>query len=104
MLILFLVVLVVSVIISLVIDGILYFLFSAFTSNPLNWILLIPFIIIELLLLLGTLLLFNVPFAVFMKYHLLSFLEAWFAGADIPFFDAPAPGTETGLSGPEPTF
>lgn len=104
MLILFLVVLVVSVIISLVIDGILYFLFSAFTSDPLNRILLIPFIIIELLLLLGTLLLFNVPFAVFMKYHLLSFLEAWFAGADIPFFDAPAPGTETGLSGPEPTF
>jgi hypothetical protein len=104
MLILFLVVLVVSVIISLIIDGILYFLFSAVTSDPWNWILLAPFIFIELLLFFGTLLLLNVPFAVFMKYHLLSFLEAWFAGADIPFFDAPAPGTETGLSGPEPTF
>ena len=104
LLILFLVVLLVLVIISLVIDGILYFIFSAVTSDPLNWILLIPFIFIELLLLFGTLFLLSVPFAVFLKYHLLSFLEAWFAGADIPFFDAPAPGTETGLSGPEPTF
>jgi hypothetical protein len=68
------------------------------TSDPINWILLIPFIIIELLLLLGTLLLFNVPFAVFMKYHLLSFLGAWFADSDIPFFDAPAPEPETRLS------
>jgi len=104
MLILVLLLLLVSVIISLVIDGILYFLFSTFTSDPLRWILLIPFVIIELLLLFGTLLLLSVPATVFMKYHLLSFLEAWFAGADIPFFDAPAPGTETGLSEPEPTF
>lgn len=101
-LILFLVVLVVSVIISLVIDGILYFLFSAFTSDPLNWILLIPFIIIELLLLLGALLFFNVPFTVFMKYHLLSFLEGWFIGADLPFFDALVAGTEINLSRSEP--
>jgi len=102
MLILFLLVLVVSVIISLVIDGILYFLFSAFTSDPINWILLVPFIIIEVLLFLGIILLFNVPFAVFMEYHLLSFLEGWFIGADIPFFDAPATGTEINLSGSEP--
>jgi len=88
----------------LIIDGILYFFFSAFTSDPWNWILLAPFILIELLLLFGTLLLLSVPFAVFIKYHLLSFLKAWFAGADIPFFDVPAPGTEMGVSGPEPNF
>ena len=75
--------------------------FRPLLSDPLNWILLIPFIVIELLLLFGILLLLSVPFAVFLKYHLLSFLEAWFVGADIPFFDAPAPGPETDLSGSE---
>ena len=60
--------------------------------DPMRWIFLIPFIIIELLLFLGIMLLINVPFAVFLKYQLLSFLEAWFAGADIPFFDAPLQG------------
>lgn len=104
LLILVVIVLLVSVIIFLVIDGILYFLFSAFTSDPMNWILLAPFILIEVLLLFVALLLLGVPFTVFLKYQLLSFLEAWFAGADIPFFDAPAPGTETGLSESEPNI
>lgn len=102
--ILFLVILVTLGIIFVIIDAVLYFLFSSFMSDPLRWMLLIPFIIIELLLFFGTLLLLNVPFAVFLKYHLLSFLEAWFAGADIPFFDAPAPGAEMGLSLSEPNF
>jgi hypothetical protein len=104
LLILFLAVLVAMAIIFFITDAILYFLFSTVTSDPLNWILLIPFILIELLLLFGTLLLLNVPFAVFMKYHLLSFLEAWFADADLPFFDAPAPGPETDLSESEANF
>lgn len=99
--ILFLVVLLVLGIVFLVIDGILYFLFSSVISDPLNWVLLIPFIVMELLLLFGILLLLSVPFAVFLKYYLLSFLEAWLVGADIPFFDTPAPGPETDLSGSE---
>jgi len=103
-LIIFMAVLLVLGLAFLIIDGILYFLFSAVTSEPFNWILLIPFVFAELLLLFGTLLFLNVPFAVFLKYHLLSFLEAWFANADIPFFDASAPGPETGLSGSEPNF
>ena len=45
---LFGIVLLVLGIVFLVIDGILYFLFSSVISDPLNWILLIPFIIIEL--------------------------------------------------------
>jgi len=89
-------------IVFLIIDGILYFLFSTFISDPLNWILLIPFIIVELLLLFVTLMLLSVPLAVFLKYHLLSFLEAWFADANIPFFDKlpgePETGTGTELS------
>jgi hypothetical protein len=88
----------------LILDGILYFLFSFMVSEFLIWVLLIPFIIIELILILGALLLFNVPLAVFLKYHLLSFLEAWFADAEIPFFDAPALEPEIGFNEPEPDF
>ena len=92
-------------IVFLIIDVVLYFLFSTFASESLIWILLIPFVIVELLLIFGTLLLLSVPLAVFLKYHLLSFLEAWFAGADIPFFDKlsgePEIGFGTELSGSE---
>lgn len=82
---------------SLIFDGILYFLFSSLVSEPLIWILLAPFVIIELILILGALFFLNVPLVVFLKYHLLSFLEAWFADVDIPFFDAPAMEPETGF-------
>jgi len=84
-------------IVFLIIDVVLYFLFSTFISESLIWILLIPFVIAELLLIFGTLLLLSVPLAVFLKYHLLSFLEAWFAGADIPFFDKLSGEPEIGL-------
>ncbi|WP_292388482.1 DUF7544 domain-containing protein [Methanosarcina sp. UBA5] len=88
----------------LIFDGILYFLFSSLVSDPLSWILLIPFIVIELILVLGTLLFLSVPLAVFMKYHLLSFLEAWYADAEIPFFDAPVMEPEAGFDETELNF
>jgi hypothetical protein len=84
-------------IVFLIIDGVLYFLFSTFISEPLIWILLVPFVVVELLLIFGTLLLLSVPLAVFLKYHLLSFLEAWFADSDIPFFDKLPAEPETGF-------
>ncbi|MCQ1536850.1 hypothetical protein FTO70_14460 [Methanosarcina sp. KYL-1] len=71
----------------LILDGVLYFLFSAFLSGPLLWVLLIPFVLVELLLVFIVLLLLNVPFATFIKYHMLSFLDMWYAEAGIPFFD-----------------
>jgi hypothetical protein len=88
----------------LIFDVILYFLLSSLVSDPLSWILLIPFIVIELVLILGTLFFLSVPLTVFMKYHLLSFLESWYANAEIPFFDAPAMEPETGVDEPEPSF
>jgi len=72
----------------LIIDGIIYFISSAVLSGSSSWILLVPVIIIEIVLFLGALFLLRVPLEVFMKYHLLSFLEAWFADINIPFFDA----------------
>lgn len=85
------------VIVFLIIDMVLYFLFSTFASDPLNWMLLIPFVLVEFLFIFVTLMLLSVPLAVFLKYHLLSFLETWFADADIPFFDKTPAEPETEL-------
>lgn len=101
---LFIVALLVLGLVFLIIDGILYFSFTFLVSDSWSWVFLIPFVIIELLILFGTLLFINVPFDVFLKYHLLSFLEAWFAGANIPFFDTPVMEPETGLSETEGNF
>ena len=105
-LIIFGVLIVVLGLLFVILDGILYFFFSALLSESLGWLPLIPIIILEFILLFGALLLLSVPLEVFMKYHLLSFLEAWFAGADIPFFDIPNsnPNSETGLSVSETNF
>lgn len=89
------------VIVFLIIDAILYFLFSMIVSEPLIWILLILFVLAELLFIFAVLLLLSVPLAVFMKYHMLSFIETWFADASIPFFDKSPVEPETGL-GTEP--
>ncbi len=88
----------------LIVDGILYFLLSALVSDPWNWILLIPFILIEIVLMIGTILFLRIPFVVFMKYHLLSFLETWFTGADIPFFDSPVQEPENHANEAEVNF
>lgn len=93
-----------SGLVFLAIDGILYFLFSSFVSEPLLWILLLPFAIIELVLFFGALLLISVPLGVFPKYHLLSFLEAWFEDSEIPFFDAAVLEPETGFNEPKPNL
>ncbi|MDI9395293.1 MAG: hypothetical protein QM426_07720 [Euryarchaeota archaeon] len=85
--ILFIVLALALVIAFLIIDIILYFLFSIFISEPQVWILLSLFVLTELLFIFSTLLLLVLPIEVFMKYHLLSFLETWFADVDIPFFD-----------------
>ncbi len=95
---LFLVVLLVLGLIYLIVDIILYFIFSSLVSDPWSWILLTPFVLMELLIFFGTLLFINVPLSVFLKYHLLSFLETWFVGADIPFFDTFSRGREMELN------
>ncbi|AKB47772.1 hypothetical protein MSKOL_1995 [Methanosarcina sp. Kolksee] len=88
----------------LIFDVALYFLFSSLLSDFLLWLLLIPFIVIELILVMGTLFFLGVPLSVFLKYHLLSFLEAWYENAEIPFFDAPALEPEVKVDEPEPSF
>jgi hypothetical protein len=95
--ILFVLLILLLLIVSLIIDGILFFLFSALVSEPLLWILLVPFILIELLFIFIALMMLSVPLAVFLKYHLLSFLETWFSEVDFPFFDKYPVEPETGF-------
>jgi hypothetical protein len=73
--------------IFLIFDGILYLIFSAVLSGSLPWLLLTPFVLVELLLFLIAVLLLNVPFSVYIKYHMLSFLGMWYVEAGIPFYD-----------------
>ncbi len=88
----------------LIFDVALYFLFSSLLSELLLWLLLLPFIVIELILILGISLFLSVPLSVFLKYHMLSFLEAWYKDAEIPFFGVPALGPEVKVDKPEPIF
>ena len=100
-LILFIVLFLVLIIVFLVIDGIAYYILSTFVSEPLIWIILALFVLAEILFTFALLMMLSVPFAVFLKYHLLTFLEKWFDGLNIPFFDKPAgePGTGQGEIG-----
>jgi hypothetical protein len=75
--------------ISLVIDGILYFILAAIGSGEIvMWIILGMAIFVQVLLLIALMLLIAVPGRVFMKYHMLTFLEEWYPEIDLPMFDA----------------
>jgi hypothetical protein len=75
--------------ISLAIDGILYFILAAIGSGEIvMWIILGLVIFVQVLLLIALMLLIAVPGRVFMKYHMLTFLEEWYPEIDLPMFDA----------------
>lgn len=68
---------------------ILYLMVSGLgIDNPVSWILIIPFSLFTALILVAFLLMVSVPGAVFMKYHQLTFLKAWYPEKNIRFFDA----------------
>ncbi len=75
--------------ISLLIDGMLYLILAAVGSGEMTlWIVLGPVIFIQILVLIALMLLLSVPGGVFIKYHMLSFLEKWYPEVDLPIFDA----------------
>jgi hypothetical protein len=55
-------------------------------SEMLLWSLLIAIALVEILFLMFASAIIRMPFAVFMKYHMLSFLELWYP-LKIPMFD-----------------
>jgi hypothetical protein len=70
----------------LIIDIILYFGLSAIFSDTTVWILLIPVLVVEFILFILLIAFVGMPGEVFMKYHMLSFLQKWYP-VQIPMFD-----------------
>lgn len=75
--------------ISLVIDGSLYLILTSIgSSETILWIVLGTVIFIQILVFIALMLLLAVPGRVFIKFHMLSFLEKWYPEIDMPMFDA----------------
>ncbi len=68
---------------------ILYFILSGLfgAGNILFWILMTPYLLIALIIIVLFLLMASAPAPVFMRYHLLMFLQLWYPDARIPFAD-----------------
>jgi hypothetical protein len=51
----------------------------------LEWLFLTFFILLEVIILIIVMALVSMPFGVFLKYHMLTFVEKWYPETDIPF-------------------
>ncbi|UGV40559.1 hypothetical protein J7W08_10935 [Methanococcoides orientis] len=71
----------------LLIDGIIYFALSEIVQQSIIWLILAPFAAIEIALLILFSIMGIMPLHVFMKYHMLVFLEKWSKDTTIPFFE-----------------
>jgi hypothetical protein len=69
-----------------VIDFALYLILDMILSEMLLWSLLIAIALVEILFLMFASAIVRTPFSIFMKYHMLSFLELWYP-LKIPMFD-----------------
>ena len=77
---------------------ILYFILSALGSGPgsfLFWAVMIPYGLIAAAVLIIFLLIVSVPLPVFMRYHLLTFMQMWYPDVRIPLFDSYGAGTQS---------
>ncbi len=86
-----LILLVVTIIILLVPGAVLYFILSGIghgAQSALFWIVMIPYGFIAAIILILFILIVSVPVPVFMKYHMLTFLQLWYPDARIPFHDS----------------
>ncbi|MBP2029083.1 hypothetical protein J2755_000003 [Methanohalophilus levihalophilus] len=72
-----------------IMDVMIYFALSALIpgSDTLIWIILGPIIAIQFIILILVLALVGMPASVFMKYHMLTFLQQWYPEVEIPVFD-----------------
>ncbi|WP_135610562.1 hypothetical protein [Methanococcoides sp. AM1] len=71
----------------LFIDGIIYFALSGILQQSIIWLILAPFAAIEIALLILFSIMGMMPLHIFMKYHMLLFLEKWRPATTIPFFE-----------------
>lgn len=82
--------------ISLLIDALLYFALSPVMAGGV-WFILGPVIFIQAVLLIIMITFIAMPVRVFMKYHMLTFLQQWYPEVEIPVFDTPAGGEATSI-------
>ncbi|WP_445475947.1 DUF7544 domain-containing protein [Methanococcoides methylutens] len=70
-------------------DALFYFVLSALLpgSDIAIWIILVPIILIELIIFIFLLAFVALPGRVFMKYHMITFLQQWYPEVEIPVFD-----------------
>lgn len=73
-------------ILYLIVDLILYFALSAILAETTVWILLAPILVVEFIVFLFVIAFVGMPANVFMKYHMLTFLQKWYP-MEIPMFD-----------------
>jgi hypothetical protein len=93
--ILVLVIIAIAVLIVLVIDGLIYLAITALLPGSIVlWIVLAPLLFVQLILFILAIAFVSMPAQVFLRYHLLTFLQAWYPEITIPVFD--------GLNGAEP--
>lgn len=93
-LLLFIVILIILLIPALI----LYFIISALGSGSgrfLFLVLMIPYGLIALVVLTIFLLIVSVPLPVFMKYHLLTFMQRWYPDISIPLVDPDGAGVQS---------
>lgn len=93
-------VIVVAGIFVLLIDALLYFALAAIISgsDTLIWIILAPVIFIQIILFILLMAFVSMPGSVFMKYHMLTFLQQWYPEVEIPVFDMQQVGEEEQLA------
>ena len=70
------------------IGALMYFVLSTIGAGSFVWLVLTPYALVVFVLFITFILLASVPAPVFIKYHMLSFLQAWYPDAGLPFFDA----------------
>lgn len=76
---------------------ILYFILSGLgqgTLSPLFWIVMIPYGLLAVIVFILLILLVSVPVPVFMRYHLLTFMQAWYPDVIMPLFDSERTGAQ----------
>lgn len=85
-----LILLIVILLILLIPALILYFILSALGQSPgsfLFWVVTIPYGLIAVVVMILFMLIVSVPLPVFMKYHLLMFMQRWYPDLMIPLVD-----------------
>ncbi|NJD52659.1 MAG: hypothetical protein FIB07_07295 [Candidatus Methanoperedens sp.] len=77
---------------------ILYFILSApgqGSESFLLWAVMIPYGLVAAVVLILFLLIVSVPLPVFMKYHLLAFMQMWYPDVKIPLFEPDGAGAQS---------